>query len=736
VARLWQCGFEIPTTYTPGEISTFSGTTSFSTTTVRTGAYSLRANPSASTGFVARQIYSSTNVTARVLLRAYIYVATAPAAVTGLMCWADSNTALSGWFGIKMNTDRTLIVSGSAGTTGTASAAVPLNTWTRIELDYDDVANTAAAYLDGVNWATLTGADLNGGLYARFGVQNTTTADIFFDDLAVNDTAGSVQNSLPGPGKVAYLRPVGQGDNNGFTIATGGTAGVANNYTRVNEVALDFNTTQNETTNNNTTTIDDFTITSATTAGISGSDVINAIQVGAYAGSSATSGSNLLVLRIKGQSSGTVTEGTAYAVENFSGYAAYTTVAPRLPTLTSYTNPQTGTAWTASAINTAQIGYRASSATTNSRYVSTLWATVDFAPSTGTTATAGDAGAAADGQSAQVLIGDPAGDAAATADAYGATAVTSTSVTATAGEAAASADSYGAAVTLVDPAGQADVAADALSATAVLAAIAGAAAVQADAYSAPVLIEDPAGQAAVSADAYGATVVTAGLPVAGLADATADAFNATATGNSSATAVAGDAAATADALASTAQVVQSAGQSAVSADAYAATVSTVSSVTAASGDASAQADGFTPGQVVLQPAGIADAVADAYSATVSTASSATATAGDATVSATAFGASATSSASALAGLAAATADAFSAQAEIQAQASLSVVGAAAFNATVVVSSAADAGTALATAQAFNATANVVGTNRFVIRPNTGGVSRPNEGLVVRPAHYT
>ncbi|MFE7188013.1 hypothetical protein, partial [Streptomyces erythrochromogenes] len=63
-----------------------------------------------------------------------------------------------------------------------------------------------------------------------------------------------------------------------------------------------------------------------------------------------------------------------------NGWATHKAAAPYPYQLTSYTNPQTGAAWTAAGLDTAQIGYRANVSQTTARRVSTLWALVEFQP--------------------------------------------------------------------------------------------------------------------------------------------------------------------------------------------------------------------------------------------------------------------------------------------------------------------------------------------------------------------
>ncbi|MYR45085.1 hypothetical protein [Streptomyces sp. SID5910] len=196
MAKLFTTGFENGV-----EWGTTNDSPTIVTTRANRGGSSLRCNPATAVQCsIAQRVYAADDAAAHVYMRAYVYVAAAPAAITALMAWGSSATSISGFYGVKMLPDRTLIITNSTGTTGgTATAAIPLNTWTRIEFDYNDATDTGSVYINGVLGTSRTGIGLSGGSYARFGVINPTTADIYFDDLAVNDSTGTSNNGLPGP---------------------------------------------------------------------------------------------------------------------------------------------------------------------------------------------------------------------------------------------------------------------------------------------------------------------------------------------------------------------------------------------------------------------------------------------------------------------------------------------------------------------------------------------------------
>jgi hypothetical protein len=200
MARLVTCGFEAKSA---SEWGGTEGTAPvFSTTVKNSGTASARfQNTTASARSIRFAAYADdeTGKLKNVFIRAYVRLDTAPAAQTAILAWDDTTgIGTASFYGIKINTNRTLICTSSTGTTGTASAALTLGTWYRLEMNYNEVAKQATPYLNGTAWASPISADLGGGHWARFGIINSTTADIYFDDIAVNDSTGTIDNGLPG----------------------------------------------------------------------------------------------------------------------------------------------------------------------------------------------------------------------------------------------------------------------------------------------------------------------------------------------------------------------------------------------------------------------------------------------------------------------------------------------------------------------------------------------------------
>lgn len=386
MARMWTTGFEAqsPTLefgVNSGNIVT--GTTpSMSTTIKRRGTCAARFQPSAAQSYIEHQI--TAGVVQRTFHRLYIRVDTAPSSDTNIYALGQS-----GFFpcSLRLKTDRTLLLRDSGSSTDlTGSMVLSLNRWYRVELDFTDGASGTGAfkmYVDGTLVADTLCSVINGFSRIRMGISGVAaTADVYMDDVAINDDTGSVQNGLPGPGAVVHMLPNAAGDNNLWATAVGGTAGAANNFTRVNERTPNDSTSYNQTTATGTTTIDDFNLDSAATAGIGSADRITCVQVGGRVASDVTSAASI-VYRLKAQAAGTAAESATVPVNNTSTAGAWSVhrgQSPRPYQLTSYVSPQDGSAWTAAKLDNAQIGYRGDVSSTVVRRVSALWALVDFVP--------------------------------------------------------------------------------------------------------------------------------------------------------------------------------------------------------------------------------------------------------------------------------------------------------------------------------------------------------------------
>jgi len=384
MARLWSCGFELNSTTANVEFTSVStGSPSIQTSVVRTGTYAGRSNPTANIGYFL-YTFSSSTTSAVIYARAYIRFASFPAADTDIIALQDSGGTGSLHLRFINATSKLRLRDNGSVTIGSDSAALSLNTWYRVEVMQGDTATTMKASLDGTEFASSTGvtaANVNPINQLRVGIQNSTTADMFMDDIAVNDDTGSVQTGYPGDGSIVHLRPSAAGDNTGWTPLSG------SNFANVQEV------TPNDATDGvraaTAPHLDDYNIDDPSGT-LDSNATVNVIQVGVrYDGGSATQANNpKFKVRFKASSGGTVSE-SAEIQPAATAYVTNANAAPRNYPLTLYQNPDTTTI-TSTTLTSSQIGVNLSTTGdgTNVSRVSTIWALVDYTPGAGGTTVA------------------------------------------------------------------------------------------------------------------------------------------------------------------------------------------------------------------------------------------------------------------------------------------------------------------------------------------------------------
>lgn len=368
MARLWSSGFELNSVTAGVELTFIVGSPTISTTTVRSGTYALRSL-NGTAGF--RHNFAATNQTAAFYARGYVRFATLPNADVNL--FAFRNVTPSGKITARFVTaDSTIILYNieDSAQIGTGSLVVTTGQWYRIELQIDTTtisSTTATLRIDGTQIETGT-VNLATGVGELLVQGGGTTSDVFWDDIAINDSTGSFQNSYPGEGNIIHLRPDAAGDNAGWDIEAGIT------FAEVDEVTPDDVTTIIAA--SVIDRISDFRIDAPT---IESTDVINCVQVGVrYGYGGAIGGAPAFVTRIKASSGGTVDESSSITIATNADYRTNAVANPRNYALTLYDLPGASTtAWTMADLNSAQIGVKSSDGDGDTK-VSTLWLLVDY----------------------------------------------------------------------------------------------------------------------------------------------------------------------------------------------------------------------------------------------------------------------------------------------------------------------------------------------------------------------
>lgn len=374
MARLVSSGFEL-NTLTNGLEVTGSGTTpSISSTTFRSGAYALRVNPTAATRVTYFQ-YADTAAEQAIYFRFALYIATSLGATTTIFETNDNFKGGSPKVGIKMTSGNVLQLWNleDSAQVGSDSGALSNDTWYEIEMKMDSttLASTAIeARLNGSSFASGTINLTDSSQTARLGVPASATCDLFYDDVAINDTSGSVQNSWPGSGKIIHLYPDSAGDSTLFT-RDGADSGA--NWSQVDEV------TPNDATDYNTsTTLNDEDMFNCAASGLT-SISVNLVAVGVRFAGSAGSANPTFKTQIKKTASGTVAQSADItpAGTTYTTHTASVASAVRPYSLIAYTDPDAG-AWTVSTLDSMQIGYKLTGDNTNSVRISTVWALVEY----------------------------------------------------------------------------------------------------------------------------------------------------------------------------------------------------------------------------------------------------------------------------------------------------------------------------------------------------------------------
>jgi hypothetical protein len=367
VGRIWSSGFELNSTTSGVEWDVASSGTSIVTTPVRSGTYAGRANPASQTSFFYKELYAHV-ATGLAYYRFYLRVATAPGTITEIFSVADE--ADNDILVIKLNSDKTLELWDLANNVqlGSDSSALLTDTWYRIEVSLNTTPNDSCvgiARIEGSQFASGTfdaSGVLDGDvayLYLGAGIRTNTTADLYFDDIAINT------NDWPEEGSIIHLRLNGDGDNNDWS----------GDYFDINEV------TPNDAGDYTTAKLINYTsdyLLDDTPVDIANDTTINLVHIGVrYSGQAATNNSGF-VLRAKKESAGTVAESQEITPANTTWVTNANNV-PRNYPKTLYKDPDNNV-WTKDTLDTSQIGTRISTANTNDAQVTTLWMVVDYTP--------------------------------------------------------------------------------------------------------------------------------------------------------------------------------------------------------------------------------------------------------------------------------------------------------------------------------------------------------------------
>lgn len=398
MARLFQAGWELNATTSQAEFETFTNATIVTSPVHGGGAYAMRCNTSASSAFVRQSVYT-TDTAADGYIRFYYRVAAYPSVDSDIVRFVSAGpTTLAR---IRITSTGTLkLLDANPTQIGSASSALSLNTWYRIEMRMNGTAGTGTieAKIDGAAaFASGTGST---GSWSQFtlGHPTTGTQDGYFDDFAINDASGSDQNSYPGPSDgLIVLRPNADTATVQWTTQSG-----TDHYAMVDDPAssgLDGDATY---VSSNTANQIDMYEVDAWTPGAIQSAVVAAR--GSVKNQTATDATTAARLRIAKAAGGTVSE-SANIIPNSTSYRSTHPGVANLNGLILYKDPD-GADWTSTTLGTANVGVKLITAGTNAIRFSAVWMSVDYLLSTTTPIAASDTGTGTDTAAVNRIIAD------------------------------------------------------------------------------------------------------------------------------------------------------------------------------------------------------------------------------------------------------------------------------------------------------------------------------------------
>lgn len=382
-ARLWSSGAELNSITAGVEFSAIGSVASISTSTKRSGSYSLKSLFTTGTKGNAIHYFSVSPSQADYYARAYFYITSFPTTLDCPLLTFRDRTGPADKVSVRLKTDRTLILYNEedVAQVGSASNPLELNKWYQIELKTNTTtlaSTVVGAKIDTVTIATGTinlGAGINDIIYGVNAEDNGVIT--YVDDMALNNSTGSFQNTYPGYGRIVHLKPRVAGSVNNWNHKDG-TAGSSTNFDEVNEITPNDVTDYVKT--RNTLNDTDFYAIDSFTTKVDSLVSITLIQTGVrFADSSGTNGDDFaLEVKLKG---GVPEVGTTIAPIS----TGWNTNDPSANLVLNYTQtlydlPGASTvAWTGQMLDTTQIGMLVNNVTGSTKtYVTSIHLLVEY----------------------------------------------------------------------------------------------------------------------------------------------------------------------------------------------------------------------------------------------------------------------------------------------------------------------------------------------------------------------
>lgn len=363
---------------TDGNVLTSGAVGTIDATSARSGAFGHHITLSAATRTGLAKPFESANAARHWFTRFYLYIVAAPNVNSSVFQIGSGADASGHAMSVRLNTDRTLALVDEDGDIG-SSSALSLDTWFRIEVEFDNTpasgSHVGRLRIDGTNVVEATnravatlprGVAWGGNVYTS---ASASSGEWYIDDVAVNDTSNSHQTSWPGSGKILALLPNADGTTtNRGTQGTDWDTGPTTGQTALAQVdeamPPDDDTSYLTLLATSAGTTDPpvmlFNVESATGKGVASGDTIKLVAVRLRHGSTTGSGRrHHHVLKSGGSyvdGAQIVTGTSTYEWDADDGNAP-----PEWTRIVQYTDPATSAAWTLTALDAVEVGFRAGS---------------------------------------------------------------------------------------------------------------------------------------------------------------------------------------------------------------------------------------------------------------------------------------------------------------------------------------------------------------------------------------
>lgn len=400
MARIWHCGFELQSVTAAVEFDSVFDVPTISTSIKRSGAASGRISSLTSgtrQGFEHRCFNAGQD--SEQFARFAIYITTLPSG-DNTIAHAGGSTPSGNVWSIKLTSAGTLKLFNGATQLGSTSATtLSTGQWYVIEVRWKSNVGAGAdevtVRIDGSTEANLTVTTATLATYTHIGLwgngsqEAQTQGDWHFDDWALNDISGTVQNSWCGhTGKLAcgFANAAGEFASTLTLVPGGGESAfqdVDDNPSP--DDATTYATLTTNATNWTTGSRLMVGVTNPSGMGIGSGDTIVVVTPGARIRNDG-SGLSSHVFAAQTANGGTKAESAAVAFN--PGAATWLpnddTAGSRVYKLVMYVDPD-GAAWSPAAsgnLETLQIGLRASDAAPDVD-VTQMWAYVEYIPAAG-----------------------------------------------------------------------------------------------------------------------------------------------------------------------------------------------------------------------------------------------------------------------------------------------------------------------------------------------------------------